>query len=43
MSSRYSVNGQDPRNVSSIDEVAGGHLLALSNPSGLVNQLIGYL
>lgn len=26
-----------------VDELAGGHLLALSNPSGLVNQLIGYL
>jgi pimeloyl-ACP methyl ester carboxylesterase len=26
-----------------VDEVAGGHLLALSNPRGLVNQLLGYL
>jgi hypothetical protein len=26
-----------------IDEVAGGHLVALSNPRGLTNQLLGYL
>jgi len=26
-----------------IDEVAGGHLLALSNPDGLADQLLGYL
>ena len=26
-----------------VDEVAGGHLLALSNPRGLVDQLLGYL
>jgi pimeloyl-ACP methyl ester carboxylesterase len=26
-----------------VDELPGGHLVALSNPSGLVNQLIGYL
>ena len=27
----------------SVDEVAGGHLLALSNPRGLVDQILGYL
>jgi len=26
-----------------IDELAGGHLLALSNPDGLADQLLGYL
>jgi pimeloyl-ACP methyl ester carboxylesterase len=26
-----------------VDELAGGHLLALSNPRGLVDQLLGYL
>jgi pimeloyl-ACP methyl ester carboxylesterase len=26
-----------------IDELAGGHLLALSNPHGLADQLLGYL
>jgi pimeloyl-ACP methyl ester carboxylesterase len=26
-----------------VDEIAGGHLLALSNPRGLVDQLLGYL
>jgi pimeloyl-ACP methyl ester carboxylesterase len=26
-----------------LDELAGGHLLALSNPQGLANQLLGYL
>jgi pimeloyl-ACP methyl ester carboxylesterase len=26
-----------------IDELAGGHLLALSNPRGLADQLLGYL
>jgi pimeloyl-ACP methyl ester carboxylesterase len=26
-----------------VDEVAGGHLVALSNPRGLTNQLLGYL
>jgi pimeloyl-ACP methyl ester carboxylesterase len=27
----------------SVDQVKGGHLLALSNPTGLVEQLLGYL
>jgi pimeloyl-ACP methyl ester carboxylesterase len=27
----------------SVDEVAGGHLVALSNPRGLVERLLGYL
>ncbi len=27
----------------SVDELAGGHLLALSNPRGLANQLLDYL
>jgi pimeloyl-ACP methyl ester carboxylesterase len=26
-----------------VDELAGGHLVALSNPRGLVDQLLGYL
>jgi hypothetical protein len=26
-----------------VDELAGGHLLALANPRGLANQLLGYL
>ena len=27
----------------SVDELAGGHLVALSNPRGLVDQLVSYL
>jgi hypothetical protein len=26
-----------------VDEIAGGHLVALSNPSGLVHQILTYL
>ena len=26
-----------------VDELPGGHLVALSNPRGLANQLLGYL
>jgi pimeloyl-ACP methyl ester carboxylesterase len=35
--------GAQERLHAEIDELAGGHLLALSNPDGLVDQLLGYL
>ena len=43
-SSRSTSSGASHGNdCTSVDELTGGHLVALSNPRGLVDQLLGYL